>query len=135
MNVPRSSSAVEPAPSALTGPATQGVATLDSFVVQASRADGVAIKSVERGRVIRVRTWYSVYRLLVLDPVKRHVLVTGGTPFPELTEARVDGATQGGSSIRTGWVGVGLRLEICDGAHRVLTSPVRSVSVERAPIG
>src|SRR5262245_36229398 len=110
MNVPRALSAVEPAASSLTGPATRRTATLDSFVLQASRADGVAIESIERGRVVRVKTWYSVYHLLVLDPVKRHVLVKGGTPFPELTEARVDGATQGGSSIRTGWVGVGLRL-------------------------
>jgi hypothetical protein len=134
MDFPYASSAVDPAPSPIAGRTTGRVATLDNFILEAGRADGVAIKSVEPGCVIRVKTLYSVYRLLVLDPAKRHVLVKGGTPFPDLTEARVEGATWGGSFIKAGWVGVGLRLEICDGRHRVLTSRVRSVGVERKPI-
>jgi hypothetical protein len=134
MDFPNASSAVDPAPSPVAGRTTVRAATLDSFVLEAGCAEGVAINSVEPGCVIRVKTRHSVYRLLVLDPAKRHVLVKGGTPFPELTEARVEGATWGGSLIKAGWVGVGLRLEICDGRQRVLTSWVRSVGIERKPI-
>ena len=78
-----------------------------------------------------VRTRYSSYRLVVLDGAERRVLLTGGSHFPESTEVRVDGATAGGSSLKIGWIGVGLRLEMTAGRRRITTSRVESVTIER----
>jgi hypothetical protein len=134
MEFPSASSIGDRGPSPSTGRRTGRVATLDNFVLETGCADGVGIESLEPGCVVRVDTRYSVYHLLILDATKRHVLVKGGTPFPDLTEARVEGATGGGSLMKAGWVGVGLRLELSIGTHRVLTSRVQSVTVGRKPI-
>jgi hypothetical protein len=109
-------------------------ATLDSFVLEPGCAEGVSFASLETGSVVRVQTRYSTYQMLVLDAARRHVLVKGGSPFPELTEARVVGATTGGSMVKTGWIGVGLRLELSVASHRILTSRVESISVDHDPI-
>jgi hypothetical protein len=60
----------------------------------------------------------------------QHVLVLGGSSFPSPEEAYVVGATAGGSSVKTGWIGIGLRLELRLGQRRVTTSPVESIAIE-----
>jgi hypothetical protein len=115
-------------------PTHPALATVDNLVLDTRCADGVALESLEPGSVVRVSTQHSVYQFLMLDPSKRHVLAKGGTPFPDLTEARIEGATDGGSLMKAGWVGVGFRVKMSVGNYRVLTSPVTSVTVEDGPI-
>jgi len=104
--------------------------TLDGFGRDPGCADGLAIQSLETGTVLIVRTRHSSYRLVVLEGARRRVLLTGGALFPESTQVRVEGATAGGSTLKTGWIGVGLKLEIRAGYERITTSPVESVAVE-----
>ena len=104
--------------------------TLEGFALEPGCAEGVLIQSLEPGTVLVVRTQHSTYRLVVEDGSERHVLVTGGTLFPESTPVRVAGATAGGSTLKMGWIGVGLNLEMWSGRRRITTSPVESISTE-----
>jgi hypothetical protein len=107
--------------------------TLDGFACDPGCVEGVALPSLETGTVLNVMTRHSEYHVVVLDPVRRRVLVTGGRLFPESTEMRCEGATAGGSALKVGWIGVGLRLEMSIGRQRIMTSRVERVTIESVP--
>jgi hypothetical protein len=52
------------------------------------------------------------------------VIVTGGQLFQ---------ATTRGSLLKIGWIGVGLRVEMSLAGRRIVTSPVRSITIEGVP--
>jgi hypothetical protein len=106
---------------------------LDAFVYESGCSEGVDFCTLEVGAIVNVFTKYSRYRLVALNPQHKSALVTGGRLFPQATEVRIEGATAGGSAIRPGWVGVGLRLEMSNGSNRVTTSVVQSVTVDQPP--
>ncbi len=118
-----------------TGPSglVPGRHTLDGFVLQPGCVEGVALQSLEAGTALEVHTRHSLYRVVVLDPAQQIVLVTGGSLFPEATEVCLEGATAGGSALKIGWIGVGLKLEISMGLRRITPSRVRSVTIENVP--
>jgi hypothetical protein len=107
--------------------------TLDGFALEPGCAEGVALQSFEAGTVLNVITRHSRYRVVVVDPVQQRVLVTGGRLFPESTEVRFEGATAGGSLVKVGWIGVGLRFEMSLGRQRITTSCVQSITIESVP--
>ena len=72
-----------------------------------------------------VRTRNSEYHIVVSSGDE--VLVKGGQFFPSLTEARFSGASVGGSFLKVGWIGVGLRMEILVEGRRIVTSPVYDI--------
>jgi hypothetical protein len=103
---------------------------LDAFVYESGCSDGIDFGTLDVGAIVNVFTKYSRYRLVVLNPQRHGALVTGGRLFPESTEVRIEGATAGGSAIRPGWIGIGLRLELSNGSNRITTSVVQSVTVD-----
>jgi len=103
---------------------------LDQFVLEPGCSDGIDFQSLDPGAIVHVHTKYSSYRLVVTDPDNGGARVTGGRLFSESTPVRVEGATAGGTAIKAGWIGVGLRLEMLNSTNRVTTSVVRSVTVE-----
>jgi hypothetical protein len=107
--------------------------TLDGFALEPGCVEGVALQSLDAGTVLNVITEHSVYHVVVLDPVQQRVLVTGGRLFPERTEVRLEGATAGGSVLKIGWIGTGLRLEMSIGLERITTSHVQKVTIENVP--
>lgn len=107
--------------------------TVEGFALEAGATDGVAIESLDTGTVVILRTNNSEYRLTVLDEVRRTVLVKGGLVLQEATLACLQGSSAGGSFLKTGWIGLGLRVELTVGCRRIVTSPVRSITVERLP--
>ena len=107
--------------------------TLDGFAFEPGCVEGVALQSLETVTVLNVTTRHSDYHVVILDPVRQRVLVTGGRLFPEDTEVRCDGATVGGSLLKVGWIGVGLRLEMSIGRQRITTSRVQVVTIESVP--
>ena len=108
--------------------------TLDGFAFEPGCIEGVALQSLEAGTVLSVITRHSAYRVVVLDPARQRMLVTGGRLFTESTEVRCEGATAGGSLLKAGWIGVGLRLEMSIGRQRITTSRVQSVTIESVPV-
>jgi len=77
-----------------------------------------------------VRTRNSLYRITVFEPPSA-VLLQGGKFFPERTEVRLSGCILGTSSLRTHWIRVGRRVELYGPTGRIVTSPVRSIQIER----
>jgi hypothetical protein len=108
--------------------------TLDGFAFQFGDADVVDVRELAAGTVVIVRTRNSLYRLVIVEPGTQRVLVSGGDWFPEPTEARLVGATCGGSMLRPGWIGVGLRLELRHTNLPITTSCVDAVTIERSPL-
>lgn len=104
--------------------------TLDGFALEPGCSHGVALQSLPPGTVLDVQTQHSHYRMVVVDGQERRVRITGGWVFPESTDVRVAGATAGGSALKVGWIGEGLRLELATDFGPVTTSSVESVTVE-----
>jgi hypothetical protein len=101
---------------------------LRALAAEPGRFAGVSVRALEPGNVLIVQTRRSRYRLVMLGG--QHVLVSGGSLFPSPEKASVVGATAGGSSVKTGWIGIGLRLELRLGHHRLTTSPVERIEIE-----
>jgi hypothetical protein len=107
------------------------IGTLDEFAFDSGCEDGVTVSDLEPGTRITVVTKNSIYRLDVLDGGKGRVIAVGGSVFPDHTEVRVEGSTDGGSVLKCGWIGVGLRLEMTRGMRRITTSRVKAVVIDK----
>ena len=103
--------------------------TLPEFATRAAAHDGVQIDSLAPGTRVRVQTRNSEYWLTVLEGGHRQVLVQGGI-LPTVSEARVEGATDGGSAVHCGWIEINRSLELMCGPQRIITSRVREISIE-----
>jgi hypothetical protein len=104
--------------------------TLDGFVEAASRTHGLGITELAPLTTVFVRTQNSVYRLDVLDPPRRAVMVQGGAFFGQPTRAWLNGSSFGGTCLKVGWIGVSLHLEFSVDDGLILTSRVVSVDVQ-----
>jgi hypothetical protein len=108
--------------------------TLDGFACQLRDADGLDVRALASGTIVIVRTRHSRYRLMVLEPETQRVLVSGGDSFPVPTEVQLVGSTCGGSMLKPGWIGVGLKVELRRMNRRITTSFVNEVTVEWSPL-
>jgi hypothetical protein len=102
--------------------------TLDGFALETG--EGTDVRSLESGTTLLVHTRNTYYRLVVLNPARLLVLIKGGELFRHEAEARLNGATCGGSTLKSGWIGVGFRMDLWTGGRRIVTSPVRSLTIE-----
>ena len=103
---------------------------LSDFAFETDATDGVEIDSLSPGTKVRVQTRNSEYWITVLEGGHRRVLVQGGI-LPTVSEARLEGATQGGAVVRRGWIEVNRSLELTCGPQRIITSRVRDITIER----
>ena len=117
-----------------TGAYADPFGTLDQFALDPGCTRGVAIDSLEPGTSVIVGTSHSCYRFLIIDPQRRRATVTGGAMFADPTEVRIDGATAGGTVIKAGWIGVGMRMELTAGLKRVTTSGVKLLAVDKVKV-
>jgi hypothetical protein len=92
--------------------------------------DSVHLTDVPPMTTLLIWTVNSCYRVVVADGM--NVYVQGGTFFPKLTSAHVDGASVGNGMLMVGWIGVGLLIEFHAGDTRVVTSPVLAITRERS---
>jgi hypothetical protein len=105
--------------------------TLDGFAEDVSNADGLHVRDVETLATLLARTENSVYRIIPLEAGSSRVLIQGGRFFPEPTEVRFAGSGFGGSFLKLGWIGLGLRMEILWDGQRIITSRVRGIQLQR----
>ena len=110
---------------------TRSAATLDGFARATDAVQGVYLRDLEPLTRLVVRTCNSEYQFLV--SAGGDVLVEGGRFFDHPTPAVLEGASLGGSFLKVGWIGVGLRMEIRDASRRIVTSPVRHIATEDLP--
>ena len=107
--------------------------TLEGFVQAANLVDGVSVRDLAPLTTLVVSTCNSRYRIVVSRNAA--ILVQGGRFFPDVTDARLEGSSMGGSFLKVAWIGVGLRMEISAAGQRIITSPVRAISTEPAAAG
>jgi hypothetical protein len=98
--------------------------------IETSRSpEGVELTALQPFDTIVLQTANSSYRLFLLDPGTGHAVLQGGQ-VAEPMEVSVIGSSSLGSGIRTGWIGVGLRVEALANDTYIRTSAVKSLSVE-----
>ena len=97
-----------------------------------SNTEGLAISTRQPFDVVHVQTSHSSYRFLLIDPATGRSLVEGGKYFSEPTEATILGSSTRNAAFRSGWVGIGSRLELWAADQLISTSAVASVQVERS---
>jgi|SRR3989344_1383589 len=109
------------------------IATLDGFGEFVDKEQGIFIKDIPLNTILEIRTLNSVYTLMVLDAVKREVLMKGGEFLPELAKCTFSGSTFGGKNIRTGWIGIRMCMEFrINSGKTITTSWVQSIGIVSA---
>ena len=103
--------------------------TLPDFAFESEINDGVQIDTLAPGTKVRVQTRNSEYWLTVLQGGRRSVLIQGGI-LPTVAEARLEGATDSGTALHSGWIEVNRSLELVCGPRRIITSRVCGISIE-----
>lgn len=97
------------------------------FLEIVSSSEGLYLCHLPPCTSLLVSTLNSVYRLVVMHPPDLYV--QGGVFFPEPTAARLVGSSRvPGGWLKMGWIGVGLRFELCSRDQYVVTSPVRAIT-------
>ena len=71
------------------------------------------------------------YEITVIHPPTGEVLVRGGEFFPERTLAHLSGASLGGAFLKLHGIYAGFKIELLAGGGRIITSPVRSISLRQ----
>ena len=92
-------------------------------------ANGVQVDRMEDMEKLVIQTRNSLYEIIVIDGPSGEILVRGGQFFPELTPARLAGATLGGSFCKMRGIYVGFRMEINANGQRFVTTPVESIGI------
>ena len=110
-------------------------ATLDGFVREVADTGGINLHAAEPLVPILVTTRNSLYRIIPLRQGDVAVLVQGGRFFPAPAEARLIGATFGGSLLKMHCIRVGMCLEIDPGTDDgfITTTRVLNIEIERDP--
>lgn len=111
--------------------AGRSAATLDGFARAIEGVQGLYLRDLEPLTRLIVQTCNSEYQIVV--SAGGDVLVEGGRFFDCPTPAVLEGASLGGSFLKVGWIGVGLRMEIRDASRRIVTSPVRRIAAAEVP--
>jgi hypothetical protein len=78
---------------------------------------------------LEVRTQNSLYEIIIIEGQSGEILVRGGRFFPELTPARLAGATLGGCFCKMRGIYAGFRMEINANGQRTVTTPVESIGI------
>ena len=91
--------------------------------------NGVQIDKMEDMEKLSIRTRNSLYEITIIEGRSGEILVRGGTFFPELTPARLAGATLGGCFCKMRGIYVGFRMEINANGKRIITTPVQTIGV------
>ena len=105
-----------------------------SHVSSSGMVTGVDIRSLPPGTELVVDTNNSRYHIVMLKRKGSNARIQGGPYFGEETDVRIEGSALTGSLLKTGWIGIGLFMEIAAGGRRVVTSRVRSIVVEPDPV-
>jgi hypothetical protein len=106
----------------------QAAAVLDKWS-EDPWTNGVQVDRMEDMEKLVIRTRNSLYEIIIIDGRSGEILVRGGQFFPELTPARLAGATLGGSFCKMRGIYTGFRMEINANGQRTVTTPVESIGV------
>lgn len=102
---------------------------LDGFTQLSNGLERLDVSQLAVNTQIVLRTKNTEYRLTLLDPAARRVLVQGGEYFTVPAEATLTGSSVGGAMLKVGWIVLGLQVELISyprptEARTIVTSPV-----------
>ncbi len=90
-------------------------------IIQSEIEGGVYLESLPEGAVLEMQTKNHQYR--ILNEGRGHVLISGHPAFcPRPLRARINGSTWGGSMLKMGFIGRGMRLEFVPVRGKVITT-------------
>ena len=107
--------------------ASDGPLSLERYSDGVERVSGVELSQLQTNTLLDVQTAGSRYRVVVRDPARGEVLIQGGRCFPRYTAVRLSGAGLGVNPVKTGWIGLGLGIEIVWDDVRIITAPVQTI--------
>lgn len=94
-------------------------------IAQSEADGGVSLKSLAVGKALLVQTKNTLYRIEKRG--ESEFYISGNQRFcPEPTKTSIHGSTWGGSMLKVGFVGIGMRLEFSVEGHRAITTSVIS---------
>ena len=108
--------------------------TLDAWTACSWTQRGVQIDGLAPLQVAQVRTRNSTYEVAVAGDRAGDVFVRGGRYFPEWTRVQLAGASLGGACLKRHGIYIGFCVEFYSSGRRVVTSRVRSIIREGAPV-
>jgi hypothetical protein len=91
----------------------------------------ISIDSLAIGDAVTVRTCNSRYRMVVLNPAERKILIGGGKYFQQPAEACLLGSAIG-KKIQIGHIMVGRGLGFSVGRRCFITSPIEDIEREQS---
>jgi hypothetical protein len=104
---------------------------VDGLTGAAATSEGIDIRDVDPFTTLLVQTMNSWYRIIPLEAGRSRIVVQGGRFCPDGVEADLVGSIVGRGFVKRHWIGNGLHLEIHWAGLGMVTSPVRSVTIER----
>ncbi len=116
-----------------TAVASNGPLSLERYNDGVERVSGVQLSQLEPNTLLDLQTAGSRYRVVVCDPARGEVLIQGGRCFPRYTAVRLSGAGLGVNPVKTGWIGLGLGIEIVWDDLRITTAPVHAIRRQVRP--
>ena len=108
---------------------------MDRLVERADAAEGIDTRNLRAGDTLVIRTCNTFYTLRLADPAKGSGRATSDGKFlTSASDASLLGATLSGrgTMVKLGWVLLGYRLVLYVPGKELVTSPVRSFSVNGA---
>jgi hypothetical protein len=99
------------------------------FSAPGGKVAGIDVRGLPPGTELEVDTRNSRYRFVMLDESGSNALVQGGPYFHEEAKVRINGSVLGGTLLKSGWIGLGMCVELSNGSQRISTSPVRSITI------
>ena len=103
--------------------------TLSGFAEEISGRPGVGLPTLEPWTRLQVETRNTLYEITLLDPWTGSVSIQGGRFFASQMPALLCGSSFGGSLLKLRWIGSGMRMELVSDGRKVVTSPVRQITV------
>lgn len=94
-------------------------------IAQSEADGGMSLKSLAVGKTLMIQTKNTLYRIEKRG--ESEFYISGNQRFcPESTKANIHGSTWGGSMLKMGFVGIGMRLEFSVEGHRAITTSIIS---------
>ncbi len=91
--------------------------------------NGIQVNELNELETLSIETMNHTYEVTVINPPTAEVLIRGGEFFPHRRLAHISGASLGGSFLKVHGIYVGFNLELMAAGRRIITSPVRAITV------
>ena len=109
---------------------------INAAIAKSDRDGGIQLDHLFDDEVLIVQTLNTKYE--IIKGVERNEYVIKGSPkyCPDWKLCRIPGSTFGGSMIKVGFVGIGMRLEVClmEEQKTIRTSTIQEAYIQKGTV-